>query len=66
MTQLTEKQKLVRDIEGLKNSLSLDFIDLTNPSLTSSEKEGIRTHMDWIIKQLKDLQSRLEIIDTVD
>ncbi len=66
MTQLSKKEKLIRDINGLMASLSQDFIDMTKLGLTRNEKEVIKGHMDWIVDEVKELQSRLEAIDTVD
>jgi hypothetical protein len=66
MPQLSEKEKLIRDINGLRVSLSQDFIDMTDPSLTRNEKEGIKRHMDWIVAEINELQLRLDAIGTVD
>jgi hypothetical protein len=66
MPQLNEKEKLIRDYNGLRDSLRLDMIDMTRPFLTNEEKKGLRNHMNWIISELNNLRERLEELETAE
>jgi hypothetical protein len=57
---MTEKEKLLRDIEGLKESIRFEHMDLANLSLTPAEKAGLRRNIDFLTGQLKELLARLD------
>lgn len=55
---MTEQEMLERDIATLKESVNLDWRDLQKLGLSKEEAAGIRKHIDFCIKDLKDLIER--------
>jgi hypothetical protein len=51
--------KLLRDIDGLRESIRLDWADLAKLQLSGDERRGIQQHIDLCIADLKELVSRL-------
>ena len=43
-TRMTEQEKLRRDIDGLKESIRLDWVDLASKAMTASERKALHTH----------------------
>jgi hypothetical protein len=56
---MTETEKLIRDIETLRESLQHDWVDLGTKSLSSAERHQIQQHIDWATTELKALYDRL-------
>ncbi|MBR1121384.1 zf-HC2 domain-containing protein [Bradyrhizobium lablabi] len=55
---MTETEKLLRDIETLRTSMQLDWIDLAG-RLSPEERAGIREHLETCHADLKGLLKRL-------
>jgi hypothetical protein len=61
--RLTEREKLDRDIAGLKESIRLNWIDLDRLNLTREERQGIRENTNLLIGELKELLGRLDRLE---
>src|SRR6266436_855862 len=55
---VTEQEMLKRDIQTLRESLSLDYRDLALLKLTKEQVEGIREHIRLCLEDLKNLQGK--------
>ncbi|MGD9633534.1 MULTISPECIES: hypothetical protein [unclassified Afipia] len=60
---LTEREKLDRDIAGLKESIRLNWVDLDRLNLSREERQGIRENTNLLIEELKELLGRLDRLD---
>jgi hypothetical protein len=60
MPMLSEREKLVRDINGLKESIGLAWMDMTSKPMTTAEREELRKCIDSLIKDLDSLRSKLD------
>ena len=56
---MTERERLLRDIEGLRESIRLNFVDLAKLDLSPEDRAGIRQNSALLIKELADLLARL-------
>jgi len=56
---MTDKEKLLRNIETLRNSLNLDWADLGSKNLSGAERREIETHLDWCIEELRRLKNSM-------
>lgn len=59
---MNEKEKLIRDIDTLRESIRLDWQEIGTKSLTDEEKQGIRQHIGWCQNELDNLLKRLDSI----
>lgn len=59
---MSQREKLVRDIETLKSSLRHGWRDIS-VALTTEEIAGLRTHIEGCMNELQDLHARLEKLD---
>ncbi len=50
---MTEKQKLIREIETLRESIRTDWQDLATKPLQPNDRKEIRQHIDSCIADLK-------------
>jgi len=58
--KMTEKEKLIRDITTIRESINRDWADLSSlSSLSHDERTAIRTHIEQCIQELKGLIERL-------
>jgi len=60
---MNEREMLERDINGLRESIKLNWIDLDRLHLTREQREGIRTNTRLLAADLADLMRRLEELD---
>jgi hypothetical protein len=60
---LTEREKLDRDIAGLKESIRLNWVDLNRLNLSREERQDIRENTNLLIEELKELLGRLDRLD---
>jgi hypothetical protein len=51
---MTDKDKLLRDIDTLRESIRLDWVDLARLSLTQEERGGIRQHIELCFRELQE------------
>ncbi|MBZ0163517.1 MAG: hypothetical protein K8H74_12475 [Notoacmeibacter sp.] len=56
---MTEAEKIQRDINKLREAVSVDWADLSRLSLTPEQTLGILRHVGLCIDELKDLYARL-------
>jgi len=56
----SEREKLVRDINGLKESISLAWMDMISKPMTTVERGELRKSIDSLIKDLDSLRSKLD------
>ncbi len=56
---MTEADRILRDIDTLRRSVSIDWEDLTGLTLTPEQRLGILRHVGFCIDELKDLYARL-------
>ena len=56
----SEREKLVRDINGLKESISLAWMDMISKPMTAAERGELRMSIDTLIKDLDSLRSKLD------
>src|SRR5580658_6277738 len=62
-TQLTESEKLERDIAGIRESIRLNWVDLDRLNLSPEERAGIRENTRLLTDDLKALIERLERLE---
>lgn len=56
---MTEAEKILRDIDKLRESVSFDWADLALHTLTPEQRLGLLRHVGLCIDELKDLYARL-------
>ena len=59
MPMPSEREKLVRDINGLKESISLAWMDMISKPMTAAGRAELRKSIDSLVKGLDSLRSRL-------
>jgi hypothetical protein len=58
---MTEKEKLIRDITTIRESINRDWADLSSLlSLSHDDRTAIRTHIEQCVQDLKELTERLD------
>jgi hypothetical protein len=60
----SEREALVRDINGLKESISLAWMDMISKSMTAAERAELRNRIDSLVKDLDRLRSKLDQLNT--
>lgn len=57
---MAKKEKLIRDITTIRETINRDWADLTSLlSLSHDERTAIRTHIEQCVQDLKELTERL-------
>lgn len=56
---MTEKEKLLRDIETLRESMRRDWKDLAALHLDPEDRAGIKKHIEWCQQELAELVAKL-------
>ena len=56
---MTKAEKLLRDIEALKESIEIEWDDLASNPLREAEKDAIRLHIQQCQAELQTLLTRL-------
>ena len=56
---MTDDEKLIRDIETLKESIEIDRLEIGLAQRTAKEKAEIREHLQHCKTALKELESRI-------
>lgn len=58
---MTEKEKLIRDITTIRESINRDWADLSSIlSLSHDDRTAIRAHIEQCVQDLKELAERLD------
>jgi hypothetical protein len=60
----SEREALVREINGLKESIRLAWMDMISKSMTGAERAELRNSIDSLVKDLDSLRSKLDRIKT--
>lgn len=60
---MTETEKLLRDIQTLRESIQIDWADLDSNPLREEERKNIRMHLELCQTELKNLIERLLAMD---
>ena len=53
---MTDAEKILRDLETLKESIDLNKADLANLPMSAEVREGILQHIAWCYKNLRELE----------
>jgi uncharacterized coiled-coil DUF342 family protein len=56
----SEREALVQDINGLKESIRLAWMDMISKSMTAAERAELRNSIDSLVKDLDSLRSKLD------
>ena len=56
----SEREKLVRDIEGLKDRIRLEWTDILSKPMTAAERQSLRISLETLISELNNLQTKLD------
>ena len=60
MPMSSEREKLVRDINSLKESISVAWMDMISKPMTVAERGELRRSIDSLVKDLDSLRSKLD------
>lgn len=55
-----ELQRLQHDIDTLKESIRLDWVDMASRPMSPAERGALRTHIGFLIRELENLLRRLD------
>jgi hypothetical protein len=55
-----ERERLVRDINGLKESVRLAWMDMLSKPMTAAERGELRKSIDSLVKDLDNLRTKLD------
>ena len=59
--KMTEKERLIRDITTIRESINRDWADLSSIlSLSHDDRTAIRAHIEQCVQDLKELTNRLD------
>jgi flagellar hook-associated protein FlgK len=56
----SEREKLARDINGLKQRITLAWVDVISKPMAPAERRELSKSVGSLVEQLDDLQSRLD------
>jgi hypothetical protein len=56
----TEQEKLVRDINRLKESVRLGWLDMASKPITPAERGDLRKSIDSLVQELNHLRTKLD------
>jgi flagellar hook-associated protein FlgK len=56
----SEREKLARDINGLKERITLAWVDVISKPMAPAERRELSKSVGSLVEQLDDLQSRLD------
>jgi flagellar hook-associated protein FlgK len=54
------REKMSRDIEGLRDSIKLAWHDILSEPMTAGERQEFRTNLESLISELNNLRTKLE------
>ena len=60
MPMLSEREKLVRDIDGLKDRIQLVWQDMLSKPMTAGQRQELRDSLESLISELNNLQTKLD------
>jgi hypothetical protein len=56
----TEREKLVRDINGLKEIVRLGWLEMAAKPMTAAERQELRRSIDSLVSELNTLRMKLD------
>jgi hypothetical protein len=56
----TERERLVRDINNLKERVSLVWLDMISKPITPDERQELRKSIESLVKELDTLRAKLD------
>ena len=56
----SEREKLIRDIDGLKQSIQLAWHDMLSKPMKTGERQELRDSLESLISELHNLQTKLD------
>ena len=56
----TERERLVRDINNLKERVSLVWLDMISKPMAAEERQELRKSIDSLVRELDNLRTRLD------
>jgi hypothetical protein len=54
----TEQEKLLRDINGLKETIRLTWVDVNSVPMTPAERQEVRKSIDLLVAELDALRTK--------
>ena len=57
---MTDQEKLKRDIDTLRESIRLGWVDMDSKSMTPDERRELRKHITGLVAELTVLLARLD------
>ena len=60
MPMPSEREKLVRDIDGLKERIRLAWLDMASKPVTPAEREKLHKSIESLVKELDTLRAKLD------
>jgi len=57
---LNEREKLVRDIDGLKESSRLAWLEMISKPMTPGDRQELRKSVESLVRELDNLRTRLD------
>jgi hypothetical protein len=61
---MTEREKMLRDIKTLRESIALNRIEVAKPDITGAERRAIIEHGAWCMQELAKLIADLNALDS--
>jgi len=56
----TERKRLIRDINNLKERVSLVWLDMISKPITPAERQELRKSIESLVKELDTLRAKLD------
>ena len=60
MPMPNEREKLVRDIDGLKERIRLAWLDMISSPMAPAERQELRRSIESLVRELDNLRTRLD------
>jgi hypothetical protein len=60
---MTQREKLLRDIKGLRESIELNRYEIAKPDITAAERRAIIEHGAGCMRELAELIAELNALD---
>jgi flagellar hook-associated protein FlgK len=60
MPMPTDREKLVRDIDSLKERVRVAWLDMISKPMTSAERQELRKSIESLVKELDTLRTKLD------
>jgi flagellar hook-associated protein FlgK len=60
MTTLTEREELIREINGLKESIRVAWTDMVSKPMAPAERQELRQSLGTLVHDLNNLRTKLD------